>query len=83
MAIVHQRNEPKLATAHIVKNENPKSNKRSMAETIIGETRREGQRKAKRQTTCMTQNRGRKLVPLMIGSYFIHGPSIVLLVCKL
>jgi hypothetical protein len=44
MAIVHKRNEPKLATAHIVKNENPKSNKRSMAKTIIGETKREGQK---------------------------------------
>jgi hypothetical protein len=32
-----------------------KSNKRSMPGTIIGETEREGQKKAKRRTTCKNQ----------------------------
>ncbi len=54
-----------------------------MAETITGETKREGQRKAKRRTTyrtqnrCRTQNRRRKQIPLVVGSYFIHGSSNV------
>jgi hypothetical protein len=45
--------------------------------TIIGETKKEGQRKAKRQTTCKKHQKREKLVPLVIGSYFIHGPSNV------
>jgi hypothetical protein len=35
-----------------------KSNKRVMAGTIIGETKREGQRKAKRQTARKNKNKG-------------------------
>jgi len=37
-----------------------KSSRRSMAGTIIGETKREGQRKAKRCTTCKNQKRRRR-----------------------
>jgi len=48
-----------------------------MAGTIIGETKREGQIKDKRHTTCKNQKKGRELVPLVVGSYFTHGPSIV------
>jgi len=50
-----------------MKNEAQKTNKRSMAKTIIGETKREGQRKAKRRTTHKNQKKkispshGRKL----------------------
>jgi hypothetical protein len=36
-----------------------KSNKRSMAETILGETKREGQRKAKRQIAHKNQKKGK------------------------
>ncbi len=46
-----------------------------MAGTITGETTRGGQRKAKRQTTCKKQKeKGRELVPLVVGSYLTHGP---------
>jgi hypothetical protein len=50
-----------------------------MAKTIIGETKKEGQRKAKRRKTCKNQKKrkGRKLVFLMVGSYFTHYPSNV------
>jgi len=41
-----------------------------MVETITGE----GQRKAKRLTNCGNQKKGKKLIPLMVGSYFTHGP---------
>jgi hypothetical protein len=34
-----------------------KSNKRSMVEIITGEAKREGQRKAKRLTTCITKKK--------------------------
>jgi hypothetical protein len=36
----------------------PKSNKRLMVGTIIGETKREGQRKAKRCTSRKNQKKG-------------------------
>jgi hypothetical protein len=39
------------------------------------ENKREGQRKAKRHAACM--NQGRKLIPLVVGSYFTHHPSNV------
>jgi hypothetical protein len=48
-----------------------------MAKTITRETKREGQSKAKRCTCPMNQKKGKKLVPLVIGSYFLHGPSNV------
>jgi hypothetical protein len=37
-----------------------KLNKRLMAITIKGETKREGKRKAKRPTTCGTQRKGHR-----------------------
>jgi len=46
-----------------------------MVGTIIGETKREGQRKVKRCTTH--KNPKKKLVPLVVGSYFTHSPSNV------
>jgi hypothetical protein len=51
-----------------------KSNKRSMVGTIVGETKREGQRKAKRCTCHKNKIKGKKLVLLVVGSYFIHSP---------
>jgi hypothetical protein len=45
-----------------------KSNERSMARTMIGDTKREGQRKAKGPTR--TKKKGRELIPLVVGSYF-------------
>jgi len=48
-----------------------------MAGTIIGETKREGQRKAKRHTTCITPPKKKKLAPLMERNYLTHGPSNV------
>jgi hypothetical protein len=55
------------------KEEAQKSNKRLTTKTIIGETKREGQRKAKRCTTYMNQKKRRELVPLMVGSYLTHN----------
>jgi hypothetical protein len=54
-----------------------KSNKKLMAETIIRETKREGQRKAKKCTTHRNprKKKKKKLVFLVVGSYFTHGPS--------
>jgi len=60
-----------------------------MARTIIGETKRKGQRKAKRCTTRRNQkqfkkkrkNKRRKLIPLVVGSYLSHNPSNVV-ACK-
>jgi hypothetical protein len=45
----------KLSIGMQHKYDSQKSNKRSMVETIIGETEREGQRKAKRRTVCKNQ----------------------------
>jgi hypothetical protein len=50
-----------------------------MVETIKGETKREGQRKAKRHGACRNQKKG-ELVPLVVGSYLTHGHSNV--ACK-
>jgi hypothetical protein len=44
-----------------MKNKAQKTNKRSMAKTIIGETKREGQRKAKRRTTHRNQKERKKI----------------------
>jgi hypothetical protein len=52
-------------------------NKRLMIGTITRETKREGQRKAKRNTTCMNPKKGKEPVPLMVRSYFTHSPSNV------
>jgi hypothetical protein len=49
-----------------------KSNRRSMTRTITGETKREGQRKAKRRIARGTKKR-RKLVHLMLKNYVTHG----------
>jgi hypothetical protein len=51
-----------------------KLNKRLMIGTITRETKREGQRKAKRWKACWNQKKGRKLVPLLVRSYFTHNP---------
>jgi hypothetical protein len=48
-----------------------------MTGTIKEETKREGQRKAKRHTTCKNQEKGKKLVPFVVGSNLTHGPSNV------
>jgi hypothetical protein len=53
------------------------SYKRSMARTIIGETKKEVQRKAKRHTTHMNQKIRRNVIRLMVIKYFTHGPSNV------
>jgi hypothetical protein len=42
--------------------------------TIPGETKREGQRKAKRRIACGNQEKRRKL---MVGTYSTHSPSHV------
>jgi hypothetical protein len=60
-----------------MKNKTQKTNKRLMAGTITRETKREGQKKAKRQTTRKNQKKGRKLIPFVVGSYFTHSPSNV------
>jgi hypothetical protein len=44
-----------------------------MVETIIGETKREGQRNAKGCTARKNQKR-RELVPFVVGNYFTHSP---------
>jgi hypothetical protein len=49
-----------------------------MARTIIGETKMEGQKKAKTQIALGTkEKRGIELVPPMVGNYLTHGPSNV------
>jgi len=48
-----------------------------MARTIIRETKREGQRKVKKPTTCRNPKKGRKLVLLVGGNSLTHGPSNV------
>ncbi len=45
-----------------------------MARTITWETKKEGQKKAKRHTNIRTKKKGRKLVPFVVGSYFTHNP---------
>jgi hypothetical protein len=47
-----------------------------MVGIITRETKKEGQRKAKRCTTCKPK-KGRELIPLVVGSYFTHGPPNV------
>jgi hypothetical protein len=51
-----------------------------MAGTITGETKREGQRKARRRTACKNKKKrkGRELASLAVRSYFIHGRSNVI-----
>jgi len=48
-----------------------------MFETIIGETKRECQKKAKRYTTLSKEKKGKKLIPLMVKNNFTHGLSNV------
>jgi hypothetical protein len=48
-----------------------------MVGNIASETKSEGQRKAKRQTTRMNQTKRKELVPLVVGSFLTHGPSNV------
>jgi hypothetical protein len=45
-----------------------------MTRTIKKETKREGQKKTKRRTTCKNQKKGKKLVPFMVGGNLTHGP---------
>ncbi len=52
-----------------------KSNKRLMVGTITRESKRAGQRKAKRCSIRKNQKKGEKLIPLVVGNYFTHGPS--------
>jgi len=54
-----------------------KSNKRLMVGTIKEDTKKEGQREAKRRTTHMNQEKGRELVPLVVGGNFTHTPCNV------
>jgi len=49
-----------------------------MVETIIGKTKREGQRKAKGQITHRNQKKGKELVHLVVGNYVIHNPFNVI-----
>jgi len=44
-----------------------------MAKTIIGEIKKEGQKMQNPQKP----EKGRELIPLMVGSYFTHDPSNV------
>jgi hypothetical protein len=47
-----------------------------MSETIVGETKKEGQRKAKKHIAHKKPNKKKKkLIPFMIGSYLTHRPS--------
>ncbi len=48
-----------------------------MVKTIIGETKREGQKEAKKHTTHKNQRKGRKLILFVVGSYLTHSPSNV------
>jgi hypothetical protein len=50
---------------------NPK--KKMMVRTIAKDTKREGQRKAKKCTSYRNQKR-KKLIPLMVGTYLTHNP---------
>jgi hypothetical protein len=45
-----------------------------MFETIIGETKRECQKKAKRYTTFRKEKKGKKLIPLMVKKQFHPWP---------
>jgi hypothetical protein len=47
-----------------------------MVKTIARKTKGQGQRKAKRCVTRKNQ-KGRKLIPLVVGSYFTHSLSNV------
>jgi hypothetical protein len=49
-----------------------------MAGNITGETKSEGQRKAKKPTTSKNPKKGRELPSLVLGSCFTHGPSNVI-----
>jgi hypothetical protein len=64
------------------KKQNTKIQKGLMAGTIKEETKRGGQKKAKRHTSHTNQGKGRKLVLLMVGGNFTHSP-LMLLECKL
>ncbi len=45
-----------------------------MAKNIKEETKREGQRKAKKCTTHKNQEKGREIILLVVGSNFTHSP---------
>jgi hypothetical protein len=67
-----------LLLSNIKREMRQKSNKRLMSKTIIGETKREGQRKAKKHIACKKpKKKMEKLIPFVVGSYFTHGPSNV------
>jgi hypothetical protein len=53
--------------------------KRLMAKTIKGETKKDGQKNAKRHGACRNQKK-KELIPLVVGSYLTHGHSNV--ACK-
>jgi hypothetical protein len=48
-----------------------------MGKTITRETKKEGQKKPKRQTTHKKFIKRKKLDPFVVGSYFPHNPSNV------
>jgi hypothetical protein len=56
-----------------------KSNKRLMAGTITGETKREGQKERPKdvQPARTKKKEGRELVLLVVGNYFTHNLSNV------
>jgi hypothetical protein len=48
-----------------------------MAGAITEETKKEGQRNAKRHTTHKNKKKRKELILLVVGNYFTHNPSIV------
>jgi hypothetical protein len=65
------------STSKTLKKQNTKIQKRLMAGTIKEEKKRGGQRKAKRHTSHRNQEKGRKLILLMVGGNLIHHLSNV------
>jgi len=51
-----------------------------MVGTITGETKNEGQRKAKKHIAYKNQKKRKQLVPLVVRSYLTHNPYNV--ACK-
>jgi len=52
-----------------------KSNKRSLAITIVGRQKGKAKEKPKDTQPVRTKKKGRELVPLMVGNYLTHGSS--------
>jgi hypothetical protein len=45
-----------------------------MPKTIMGETKRGGQKNGQRTNSLQEPKKRRELVPFVVGSYFTHGP---------